>query len=265
MQHFHFFKAARKLAACQRAQPPHARDQTSPTPSRARASRCAYASRRTVRQPPRACIRQPPRTMPRPRRRALVLLLATTNALVIRLEAGARECFLLDVSKEAAVSGNFELISEGVTPEPLGVVVSGAAGADPLYETHGQPDGTFAFDVADDGVVDLCLSNGDASNNDGRARTVGFAIRASVHHPSTDGEGSMDALLDVSEELNEGLLTLTDHQAYMRRREEHHAAVLESTRARVLWWTVAETAVLIALSLWQILTVRAFFETKRRL
>ena len=35
----------------------------------------------------------------------------------------------------------------------------------------------------------------------------------------------MDALLDVSEELNEGLLTLTDHQAYMRRREEHHAAV----------------------------------------
>ena len=96
-------------------------------------------------------------------------------------------------------------------------------------------------------------------------RTVGFAIRASVHHPSTDGEGSMDALLDVSEELNEGLLTLTDHQAYMRRREEHHAAVLESTRARVLWWTVAETAVLIALSLWQILTVRAFFETKRRL
>ena len=93
------------------------------------------------------------------------------------------------------------------------------------------------------------------SNNDGRARTVGFAIRASVHHPSSDGEGSMDALLDVSEELNEGLLTLTDHQAYMRRREEHHAAVLESTRARVLWWTVAETAVLIALSLWQIRTV----------
>ena len=85
-------RAAQPLAAAR--QPP-------------RTSRCAYASRRT---------------MPRPRRRALVLLLATTNALVIRLEAGARECFLLDVSKEAAVSGNFELISEGVTPEPLGVV-----------------------------------------------------------------------------------------------------------------------------------------------
>jgi len=169
------------------------------------------------------------------------------------------------VSKEAAVSGNFELISEGLSPQPLGVVVSGAAGADPLYETHGQPDGTFAFDVADDGVVDLCLSNGDTSTHDGKARTVGFAIRSTVHHPDHDGEGSMDALLDVSEELNEGLLTLTDHQAYMRRREEHHAAVLESTRARVLWWTAAETAVLVGLSLWQILTVRAFFETKRRL
>ena len=38
-----------------------------------------------------------------------------------------------------------------------------------------------------------------------------------------------------------------------------------STRSRVLWWTVAETAALVALSLWQVLYIRAFFETKRRL
>ena len=85
-----------------------------------------------------------------------------------------------------------------------------------------------------------------------------------MHHDEA-GEGSLDALLDVSEELNEGLLTLTDHQAYMRRREEHHDEVLRSTRSRVLWWTVAETVALIALSLWQVLYIRAFFETKRRL
>jgi len=199
------------------------------------------------------------------RRRPLLaaLLLAASRALVIRLEPGERECFLLEVKKEAAVSGNFELISE-VAARPLAVVVSGEAGAAPLYETKGEADGTFAFDVADDGVVDLCVANGNKAQHDGIARTVGFAIRSAVHHDEA-GEGSLDALLDVSEELNEGLLTLTDHQAYMRRREEHHDEVLRSTRSRVLWWTVAETVALIALSLWQVLYIRAFFETKRRL
>jgi len=133
-----------------------------------------------------------------------------------------------------------------------------------LYETRGQPDGTFAFDVASDGVMDICIANGKKGANDGTPRTVGFAIRTTVKG-TADEEGSLDALLDVSEELNEGLLTLTDHQAYMRRREENHRRTLDSTRSRVLYWTVGETLVLLALSAWQILYIRAFFETKRRL
>ena len=78
-------------------------------------------------------------------------------------------------------------------------------------------------------------------------------------------EGSLESLLDVSEQLNEGLLTLTDHQAYMRRREDSHRKTLASTKTRVLWWTLAESAVLVLISLWQIFFIRRFFETKRRL
>ena len=201
------------------------------------------------------------------RRRALVLAafaLAACDGLVIRLEAGERECFLIDVKAEAAVSGNFELISE-VSSKPLTVVVSGEATAGgPLYETVGEPDGTFAFDVGGDGVIDICIANGKKGRNDGLPRTVGYAIRTTVHH-AADEEGSLDALLDVSEELNEGLLTLTDHQAYMRRREENHQHTLASTRTRVFYWTIGETVVLVALSLWQIFYIRGFFETKRML
>ena len=95
----------------------------------------------------------------------------------------------------------------------------------------------FTFDVGGDGVIDICLANGKKRGNDGLPRTVGFAIRTSVHHADNE-EGSLDALLDVSEELNEGLLTLTDHQAYMRRREENHQHTLASTRTRVFYWTI---------------------------
>ena len=195
----------------------------------------------------------------------IVACVGRASGLVIRLEAGERECFLIEVKAEAAVSGNFELISE-VSAAPLTVVVSGEATPDgsALYETSGESDGTFAFDVGGDGVIDICLANGKKRGNDGLPRTVGFAIRTSVHHADNE-EGSLDALLDVSEELNEGLLTLTDHQAYMRRREENHQHTLASTRTRVLYWTIGETVVLIALSLWQIFYIRGFFETKRML
>jgi hypothetical protein len=76
--------------------------------------------------------------------------------------------------------------------------------------------------------------------------------------------GTLESLLDVSEQLNEDLLTLTDHQGYMRRREETHRRTLATTANRVMYWTAGESVVLVALSVWQIMFIRSFFETKRR-
>ena len=36
-----------------------------------------------------------------------------------------------------------------------------------------------------------------------------------------------------------------------------------STRSRLLWFTVLEAVVLVAISLWQILYLKSFFEVKR--
>ena len=61
------------------------------------------------------------------------------------------------------------------------------------------------------------------------------------------------------------LKTMQDHQSYMRRRESDHRAVSEITNERVWKWTVAEAVVLVALSVYQIMYLRSFFETKKRL
>lgn len=194
--------------------------------------------------------------------RRLVVLFACAQALVIQLEAGERECFMLEVNEASAVAGNFELIKPNKEAKPLMVTVTTDDEEKPLYESYGEPDGTFAFDVKDAGTLDLCIANGNKGKRDDRSRTVGFAIRVTSEHTTIE-EGSLTELLEVSEQLTEGLLTLTDHQAYMRQREELHRKTLSTTKRRIFWWTCVEVLALILLAIWQVLYIKAFFETKR--
>lgn len=184
---------------------------------------------------------------------------------MVQLDAGARECFMLSVEEKAAVSGNFELIKPNGASGPLEVTVTSEYETKPLYESRGSPDGVFAFDAPRAGVVDFCLANGDKESSDGMSRSLGFAIRVTSAARPEGGDGSLSDLLEFSEQLTEGLLTLTDHQAYMRQREAAHAKVIQNTKARVYWWTICECVVLFALAIWQILYIKSFFETKRSL
>ncbi|KAJ8603792.1 hypothetical protein CTAYLR_000195 [Chrysophaeum taylorii] len=199
------------------------------------------------------------------RRLAAFAVIASVRGLVVQLDAGERECFMLEVEPEASVFGNFELIKPNDVSEHLVVTVTSDEEPKPLYESLGSPEGTFAFEAKGNSVLDLCIANGSKGKSDGVSRTVGFAIRVASKHPTPESleAGSVSDLLDFSEQLNEGLLTLIDHQAYMRSREETHRRVLKTTKSRVYFWTCAETVVLAALAIWQIVCIRAFFETKR--
>ena len=84
-------------------------------------------------------------------------------------------------------------------------------------------------------------------------------------------------------ELSVQMVNLQDEQRYMRARERAHrdstcspccavlctfadfgccVAATESTNSRVLWFTFMEATVLVGMSLWQVWTLRKFFETR---
>lgn len=65
-------------------------------------------------------------------------------------------------------------------------------------------------------------------------------------------------------QLTDGIAKIEDEQQYMWARERQTTETNASTNARVLWFSVAEATVLLALGAWQILTLRAFFEKSRR-
>ena len=56
---------------------------------------------------------------------------------------------------------------------------------------------------------------------------------------------------------------ITKEQNYQRYREERFRQTSESTNQRVLWWSIAQTLILIVTGLWQMRHLKGFFEAKK--
>jgi hypothetical protein len=49
----------------------------------------------------------------------------------------------------------------------------------------------------------------------------------------------------------------------MQYREERFRLTSESTNQRVLWWSIAQTVILILTGIWQMRHLKSFFEAKK--
>lgn len=172
-------------------------------------------------------------------------------------------------------SGNFDCLDDEISPDPIGVVLYDSKQT-PIWRSQPKAsEGTFS--ITGSGKFELCIQNGRqgsddyVADKDGIDRQVGFAIRV-VPPPSRgqDGEAGPDNrltthLLDLSGKLMEGLHTMSDHQEYMRGRENRHSVLAETTLSRIVQWTVLEAIVLILISCGQVLYLKKFFEQRRYL
>ncbi len=70
-------------------------------------------------------------------------------------------------------------------------------------------------------------------------------------------------LEDRIKRLHFDLVSVRDLQDQMREADEQRFKVTSSTRRWLLWFTVLEALVLVAVSLWQILYLKSFFEVRR--
>lgn len=64
--------------------------------------------------------------------------------------------------------------------------------------------------------------------------------------------------------LADAITKVEDEQQYMWARERAARDTNESTNARVLWFSVIEAVVLVSIGLWNINSLRSFFERKQR-
>ena len=132
------------------------------------------------------------------------------------------------------------------------------------------------FHSESSGKYELCFQNGRLGSDDAYApkdgidREIGFALRVVPPSRELEDEAGPDNrltahLLELSDQLQDGLRNMADHQAYMRERENRHRMLAMLTFDRLMQWTVLEAVVLALISLGQVLYLKKFFEQKRYL
>ena len=53
------------------------------------------------------------------------------------------------------------------------------------------------------------------------------------------------------------------YSSIVQQREERFRLVSDSTNARVLWWSLGQTIILILMGIWQMRHLKSFFEAKK--
>mmetsp|Transcript_45456 Transcript_45456/g.58287 ORF Transcript_45456/g.58287 Transcript_45456/m.58287 type:complete len:196 (-) Transcript_45456:161-748(-) len=184
--------------------------------------------------------------------------------LLLIILAGASECYFLHLEKGAGFSGNYEILSE-FDLDSVDVKVAGPLPhRTALYTSTGLEEGSFSLEASDAGDQELCFTNKDIDTS----LTLGFAFRADndlllAQNNEMATEENVKSMIQIANELTQGLDLLADHQEFMRVREDVHRSTVSGTNDRVLWWSFGEAVILTAMSIWQILYIRTFFETKR--
>jgi len=206
---------------------------------------------------------------------AAACLLLDIAAYSVEVKSGTSSCFIVKTVVGVPITGTYEVIVPD--PKHITVRVNGPNGflhfekkpSDSSSsldsgekDKEEESEGFFSFDSELEGDYTMCIANGEEDGGDGIPRIIAFNIRA-VANGQQDYQflGLQSELTDLSE----GLELLRDHQSYMNQREDVHKLTLDSINVKVLCWTILEAVILISMALWQIMYIRSFFETKRRL
>lgn len=206
----------------------------------------------------------------------LLLVLNYSSALYFHIGEKEKKCFIEELPEDTMVTGKYkaELLDKRTnkyleSPPGMGMHVEVQDPDDRvlLSKTYGS-EGAFTFTSHTPGEQKICFH----SNSTKWSLFAGGKIR--VHLDIQIGEHTNDysqiAAKDKLTELQLRVRQLLDQvqqiqkeQNYQRIRESRFRVTSENTNSRVLWWSIAQTFLLIVAGFWQIKHLKGFFEAKK--
>eukprot|EP01111_Echinosteliopsis_oligospora_P012896 TRINITY_DN448_c0_g1_i1.p1 TRINITY_DN448_c0_g1~~TRINITY_DN448_c0_g1_i1.p1 ORF type:complete len:207 (-),score=56.28 TRINITY_DN448_c0_g1_i1:71-691(-) len=186
------------------------------------------------------------------------IIIPSTDALIVRVDAHQEECFYEDIGQNQPVNVMFQVTLGGFLDIDLKIT---SPDQRVIYEGVRETEGKYTFNTFTPGLYSFCFSNRMSTLT---PKTVSFIITVGENAPKDVAKRDDITPLENSiTQLAEGLSAVQAEQDYMKIREQAHRNTNESTNGRVLWWSVFEAMVLVAMSVWQIYYLRRFFEVKR--
>lgn len=189
------------------------------------------------------------------------LLARPCSSFTFTVSAGGVECFDEQAPLKEKVAGVWSVLHDVSLDIDVKVV---SPKGDVIYDAEAESSGSFEFTSREEGAYQVCYSNERT-----RTRPATISAKIAVGEPErklVDEIAQAEHLSPLEtriKALEHSMNSITDLQKYMRGREKTHRATTESTKRRVLWWSVFESIVLVTMSIWQVVYLRKFFEVKR--
>nr|XP_060488021.1 transmembrane emp24 domain-containing protein 4 [Panthera onca] len=233
-----------------------------------------------VRGGPRAFVGRCPggwrRAMGRPALLLLALCAAGARGLYFHIGETEKRCFIEEIPDETMVIGNYrtqmwDKQKEVFLPSTPGlgmhVEVKDPEGKVVLSRQYGS-EGRFTFTSHTPGDHQICLHSNSTRMSlfaGGRLR-VHLDIQGGEHannYPEIAAKDKLTELQLRARQLLDQVEQIQKEQDYQRYREERFRLTSESTNQRVLWWSIAQTVILILTGIWQMRHLKSFFEAKK--
>ncbi|XP_046749409.1 transmembrane emp24 domain-containing protein eca [Diprion similis] len=203
-----------------------------------------------------------------------IIFFEYSSGLYFHIGETERKCFIEEIPDDTTVLVNYKVElydprSGGFMPSSPGIGmhvevrdVDDKMILSRVYSSEGR----ISFTSHTPGEHVICLySNSSAWFSGGQLR-VHLDIQVGEHAIDYANVAQKEKLSELQLRLRQLLSQveqITKEQNYQRYREERFRQTSESTNQRVLWWSLAQTAILLAMGAWQMKHLKGFFEAKK--
>ena len=202
------------------------------------------------------------------------IAISLSHALYFHIGETEKKCFIEEIPDETMVVGHykvevFDSNTNNYVPSVPGwgmhVEIQDTDDKVILSRTYAA-EGRFTFTSHSAGEHVICLhSNSSAWFASGQLR-VHLDIQVGEHAVDYAQIQAKDKLSELQlriRQLLDQVEQITKEQNYQRYREERFRQTSDSTNSRVLWWSIAQTFILVVTGFWQMRHLKSFFEAKK--
>ncbi|XP_049780746.1 transmembrane emp24 domain-containing protein eca [Schistocerca cancellata] len=203
-----------------------------------------------------------------------LMLCEMTFGLYFHIGETERKCFIEEIPDETTVIVNYKVElydpkSGGFMPSSPGIGMHVEA-RDPddkvLLSRVYSSEGRISFTSQTPGEHVICLYSNSTSWFSGSQLRVHLDIQVGEHAVDYANVAQKEKLSEIQlrvRQLLDQVEQIAKEQNYQRFREERFRQTSESTSQRVLWWSITQTVILLAMGAWQMRHLKSFFEAKK--
>jgi len=202
---------------------------------------------------------------------------APAQALYFRMNEGDQKCFIEEVPVDTLILLKWKATVENDSPthrmqatmrKGMGFVITARdPNSNYVINKMGGPEGRIAFSSQVGGEHQVCVQSNTSRWFGNAARIkMEFDIDTGSHAYDYGEIAQAEDLNDIQLEirrLNDQAFEIMKEQNYLKQREIQARDESESINARVMWWSIIETVILVASGIWQIKFLKNFFKAKK--